>query len=128
MLYLCSFSAKALEAQLLVFFSQCCRPLNVWNFIVPFSLDNQSHLQSFHAKKKELRPESEEDHYLLLVEGGVLLTCVYRILCTQHPPPPSQEKRHFFQPHTTKKSCPSQKICKYYQSKLNCNRHFPSIR
>ena len=42
---------------------------------MPFSLDNQSHLRSFHAKKKELRPESEEDHYLLLVEGGVLLTC-----------------------------------------------------
>ena len=70
---------------------------------MPFSLDNQSHLRSFHAKKKELRPESEEDHYLLLVEGGVLLTCVYRILCTQHPPPPAK-KRDIFSNHILPRS------------------------
>ena len=49
----------------------------------------------FMLKKKELRPESEEDHYLLLVEGGVLLTCVYRILCTQHPPPQPRKETFF---------------------------------
>ena len=63
---------------------------------MPFSLDNQSHLRSFHAKKKELRPESEEDHYLLLVEGGVLLTCVYRTFVPRGPPPPQPRKGTFF--------------------------------
>lgn len=65
---------------------------------MPFSLDNQSHLRSFHAKKKELRPESEEDHYLLLVEGGVLLTCVYRTFVPSTPPP--QPRKGTFFPTT----------------------------
>lgn len=69
---------------------------------MPFSLDNQSHLRSFHAKKKELRPESEEDHYLLLVEGGVLLTCVYRTFVPSIPPP--AKKRDIFSNHILPRS------------------------